>query len=111
MIPKGPTDKERAEHELTHWPFRSWCGHCAQSRGHDAAHQTTDEGRLAAGLPQIQMDVYSMRTTFEEKALPCLSAIERKSGAICSSMLLSKGFDKFTVELVVQCLQSWIHER
>ena len=30
--PREPTQQERAEHELTHMPFRSWCRHCVRGR-------------------------------------------------------------------------------
>ena len=30
--PREPTHQERAEHELTHMPFRSWCRHCVRGR-------------------------------------------------------------------------------
>ena len=75
MIPKGPSDRERAEHELTHWPFRSWCGHCAQSRGHAGAHQQASDERVEQGLPQVQMDFYFMRTVFEDNST--LSVVHR----------------------------------
>ena len=26
--PKGPTQKERAEHEATHIPYQDWCRYC-----------------------------------------------------------------------------------
>ena len=31
QVPKEPTPQERAEHELTHLPFRSWCKTCVMS--------------------------------------------------------------------------------
>ena len=31
--PEEPTAQERAEHMLTHVPFRSWCRHCVRGRG------------------------------------------------------------------------------
>ena len=33
-----PTQKERAEHDTTHIPFRSWCDHCVMGRGKSAPH-------------------------------------------------------------------------
>ena len=32
QVPKEPTAQERAEHELTHLPFRSWCKTCVMSK-------------------------------------------------------------------------------
>ena len=33
LDPREPTEEERKEHELTHLPFRNWCGHCIRGRG------------------------------------------------------------------------------
>ena len=29
------TEGERIEHEMTHLPFRSWCGRCIKGRGRE----------------------------------------------------------------------------
>ena len=34
-----PTLKERQEHERTHFPYRSWCGHCVAARASNPAHR------------------------------------------------------------------------
>ena len=39
LIPNTPTEDEKAKHELTHWPFRSWCGWRVQSRAHANHHR------------------------------------------------------------------------
>ena len=41
--PRGPTEKERAEHNLTHLPYRSWCPACVAGRGLGPAHPTQKE--------------------------------------------------------------------
>ena len=41
--PRGPTEKERAEHALTHLPYRSWCPACVAGRGLGPAHPTEKE--------------------------------------------------------------------
>ena len=32
-VPHEPTAQERATHELTHLPYRSWCTVCVQAKG------------------------------------------------------------------------------
>ena len=36
--PNEPTDEERAEHNLTHWPFRIWCPYCVAGKRHNSPH-------------------------------------------------------------------------
>ena len=41
--PRGPTDWEHAEHNLTHLPYRSWCLPCVAGRGRGPEHTTEEE--------------------------------------------------------------------
>ena len=36
--PVKVSDKERAEHELTHTKFRAWCPYCVRARGRSTSH-------------------------------------------------------------------------
>ena len=38
--PKGPTKKEREEHEATHIPYRDWCKHCVRGRAPNRQHSS-----------------------------------------------------------------------
>ena len=40
--PKEPGAAERARHELTHMPYRSWCFSCVAGRGADDVHRKSD---------------------------------------------------------------------
>ena len=46
--PYVPSDKERREHDTTHYPPRSWCPHCVEGRGLAAKHSRSDEERVGA---------------------------------------------------------------
>ena len=35
---RGPTRKEKEEHEETHCTYRSWCKHCVKGRGREDGH-------------------------------------------------------------------------
>ena len=50
-IPKGPTETETLEHNLTHLPFRSWCPLFVQSKPRQDHSQ-----KLSLRQPVIQMD-------------------------------------------------------
>ena len=43
--PKQPSDRERALHEVTHLPYKSWCPHCVAGRaqGGKKVPQKTEE--------------------------------------------------------------------
>ena len=41
--PKGPTRREREEHEATHIPYREWCPHCVRGRGTNRPHRRGKE--------------------------------------------------------------------
>ena len=73
LDPCLPTRAEREEHELTHLPFRNWCGHCVKGRGVEMAHNRSgpqEEGTL----PEIHVDfcfpcgIGRIPTTIHEKA-------------------------------------------
>ena len=38
MKPEDPTQREREEHAVDHYPFRSWCRHCVEGRGVERPH-------------------------------------------------------------------------
>ena len=36
--PKEPTEREIAEHKITHMPYRSWCPHCVAASAKASPH-------------------------------------------------------------------------
>ena len=58
-IPHEPTAQERATHELTHLPYRSWCTVCVQAKGKELQHrrQSTEK------QPVIQLDYHFQTET------------------------------------------------
>ena len=41
--PNMPTQSERDEHDLKHYPYRSWCKHCVEGRGIEMRHRVGDD--------------------------------------------------------------------
>ena len=41
-----PSAKERREHEVTHYPPRSWCRFCVEGRGIAGQHSRCDEAQI-----------------------------------------------------------------
>ena len=81
--PKEPTSLERALHEVTHLPLRSWCRFCMMGRSKDAYH-----ARLAEvdDVPRIGMDY--MRVS--EHGVN--STVEGAAGDVGITMLVVKDF-------------------
>ena len=50
---KGPTEKEREEHDRYHIPYRSWCEICVQAKKKNTPHYSQNEKRT---YPVISMD-------------------------------------------------------
>ena len=48
--PAEQTQSERDDHDLTHFPYRSWCRHCVEGRGIEMEHRSGDDhwGRSVA---------------------------------------------------------------
>ena len=54
--PGQPSAKERAEHDLTHCPFRAWCAACVRGQAKDSP-STTIKGLFAdSAIPRVRMD-------------------------------------------------------
>ena len=61
--PKGPTQRERAEHEATHIPYRDWRRHCVRGRANNRPHRNKlveEEDTQRRKVPRISMDYFFM---------------------------------------------------
>jgi hypothetical protein len=58
--PAQPTQQERAEHELTHLPFRSWCPTCVANKGRADNH-----AKQKSKMPVVQFDFCYFKTAGE----------------------------------------------
>ena len=67
-IPKQPTARERALHEVTHLPFRPWCQHCVATRSYGDHHATVADATETAERehPTIQADFFFCEERCEE---------------------------------------------
>ena len=54
--PGQPTWAEKEEHQLTHFPFRSWCRACVLGRAKDAPSRKVRGLFAEAALPRVRMD-------------------------------------------------------
>lgn len=52
--PYIPTRQEKLEHEVTHFPYRTWCEHCIKGKAKSNPHMY-ESGRVD-GIPVIGLD-------------------------------------------------------
>ena len=53
--PYVPSEKERRQHNATHFPLRSWCEHCVRGRGIASKHSQGD-GEEIGGVGEMHVD-------------------------------------------------------
>ena len=54
--PGNPSAKERAEHELNHWPYRSWCEACVKGRAVGQQHRSMKGEYAESPVARVLMD-------------------------------------------------------
>ena len=102
--PDQPTPQERAEHNLTHLPFRSWCKQCVQNKSKANAHPRQ---RRNSRAPVVQFDFCYFKSLGEQKATPILTGIDVETGMAMAVVVSNKTQD---FNYHVQCIQPFLME-
>ena len=87
---KGPSKREREEHEETHCTYRSWCKHCVKGRGREDGHQRKTTADERPEVPTIAMD-YCFMGKEDKKALTILVIKDNDSKAMKAFSTNQKG--------------------
>ena len=66
--PGQPTQAEREEHNLTHFPLRSWCRACVLGRARDAPSSKVKGLFAETVLPRVRMDYCFLTENVEKEA-------------------------------------------
>ena len=113
LIPKGlrdpwmPSERERAEHDLTHQPPRPWCKHCVGGRSQHDQHRLVDrtDDDDEVSVPKVSLD-YCFMGNSQTKAAhnPMLVAFDNRTGSIAAWQTYVKG----AVESVATDVAQWI---
>ena len=53
--PAAPSRQEMLEHNITHYPFRSWCAHCVRGKCKASKHSATGNAE-ASETPIVGFD-------------------------------------------------------
>ena len=96
--PKEPTPQERAEHDLTHLPFRSWCRHCIRGRGREEDCRRSER---APDLPEIHIDFMFMGEEGGKGTIAMLVARERGSRAVMCCVAPRKSSGEFLARRIM----------
>ena len=100
--PAQPTQQERAEHELTHLPFRSWCPTCVANKGRADNHP-----KQKSKMPVVQFDFCYFKTAGEPTTSAILTGIDVETGMVMATMVGDKQQD---FQYHVNCIQSFLME-
>ena len=89
-LPKGPSEEQMRIHQLTHYPFRSWCPQCVAGRAKSWPHfrqEVSDDG----GVPTICFDYCSLRDYPGGESVPVLVGGEKETKVMIAHMVPFKG--------------------
>ena len=104
-----PSDVERRQHEVTHYPFRSWCTACMAGRGVAVQHRARRSAEELA-IPSVSFDYCFLRN--EPKGISCVTLVcrDRQSRALAAHALPAKGAcSEWAVQQIIKDLKKWGH--
>ena len=68
--PYEPSALERARHNLTHYPYKSWCEHCVKARRPNTAHRTSPTASDRT-VPIFVSDYCFLRDALDDDIVTC----------------------------------------
>ena len=87
-----PTEQQRATHNLTHLPYRSWCEHCVKAKSHEKqSKRQTDK------QPVIQIDYCVVQTGPDVGKRLVLTAVDIQTGLATAVLVPHKGRHAYSV--------------
>ena len=117
--PKGPTKKEREEHEATHIPYRDWCSHCVRGRAPNRPHRRADAAQAkdeeSRRVPRISMDYFFMAQEGERASeYPMIVMVDEGTGNKYMRAVAKKGLGEgkemeWLIKDMDEELKSWGH--
>ena len=80
-----PSEAEVEQHELTHLPSRSWCGHCVRAKGKESPHHESSPG----GVSKFATDFMFMGE--DGTPITILAGYDGLTKAFFANVVLCKG--------------------
>ena len=90
--PNEPTEQQRATHNLTHLPYRSWCEHCVKAKGRE-----NHSKRQTDRQPVIQVDYCFVNTGPDVGQRTILTAVDVQTGLSTAVVVPNKGRHSYSV--------------
>ena len=107
--PYTPSKKEVEEHEVAHWPYRSWCPDCVRGRGRPTPHRGKHDYMKEIGEPMVVGDYcyLSGKDRQDGQGAPILVLREVRSGATTAMLVPNKGD---STQWVVNRVADWMDD-
>ena len=104
--PMKPSAEDVEQHNLTHFPYRSWCSACVKAKGREDAHPRdaqTEEDKT--GLPIVSLDYQSINDDTEAEIKLIIGKCE-STGNVIAHTVLCKGLgDEWVIRRIVRDLE------
>ena len=94
--PKVPTSAQVAAHNLTHWPYRTWCAHCVAARRPNSHHLSASSNSQRS-TPLLVADYCFIRDNEDEETATVLVACLYPSRTMLATVVPAKGADPVAV--------------
>ena len=104
--PLNPTEQERFDHRILHWPYRSWCRACVLGRGKHTHHLKSKVPRGERGVPSISIDFIFLGThDVEAKRNTILVMYDNETDAIWAYRTGRKRITDWLIPAMLQDLK------
>ena len=107
--PDEPTAEERAEHEILHVPYRSWCHECVSAAGKASPHKKQEEEEKA--VPCHHLDYWFMRDGPGQESVPVVVMKDSSTKTFSAHVCQQKGNVEWVAERICQDLDNIGHPR
>ena len=124
--PKLPSQEEIDLHNMTHFPYRSWCPHC--TRGHAQADHHQRIGKEDQDIPVVSVDYFWLKDNEKkekdkkgdegekdekksEGENPIVAIYDRKSEWIAARVIKAKGKEEVAVRRVADEIRKLGYKR
>ena len=100
-----PTQAVIDAHNLTHWPYRSWCPHCVAARRPNSQHRRKSSSTRRTA-PLLVADYCFVRDLEDQQLAKVFVARLEPSNMIISTVVDEKGADAPTISRLSQFLKN-----
>ena len=102
--PLMPSKAVVDSHNLTHWPYRSWCPHCVAARRPNSHHRRRASAARRT-VPLLCADYCFVRDNEDEALATCLVCKFEPSNLMLSTVVDEKGNDESTINRLAQYIK------